>query len=101
MESLGDWRSSGVLLHVPLVKWAIPEKLVPQSELICRRLFQSFSSWSRRAGMPSLYRTFYHSGLFRSVLEHIKNRGSSDAHSVPFQLFRLAELPQHQEEPPA
>src|SRR5262245_6382023 len=38
MESLGDWRSSGVLLHQPLVKKAIPEKLVPQSELICRRL---------------------------------------------------------------
>jgi hypothetical protein len=40
MESLGDWRSSGVLLHQPLVKKAIPEKLVPQSELICRRLFR-------------------------------------------------------------
>src|SRR4029453_9875654 len=39
MESLGEWRSSGVLLHLPLAKRAIPEKLVPQSELICRRLF--------------------------------------------------------------
>ena len=39
MESLGEWRFSGVLLHLPFVKRAIPEKLVPQSELICRRLF--------------------------------------------------------------
>ena len=39
MESLGEWRFSGVLLHLPLVKRAIPEKLVPQSELICRRLY--------------------------------------------------------------
>ena len=38
MESLGEWRGSGVLLHQPLVNRAIPEKLVPQSELICRRL---------------------------------------------------------------
>ncbi len=40
MESLGEWRFSGVLLHLPFVKRAIPEKLVPQSELICRRLFR-------------------------------------------------------------
>ena len=50
MESLGEWRFSGVLLHLPFVKRAIPEKLVPQSELICRRLFR----WSFDfAGQPA------------------------------------------------
>jgi hypothetical protein len=38
----GRLAESGVLLHVPLATQAIPEKLVPQSELICRRLFQVF-----------------------------------------------------------
>ena len=31
-----------MLLHEPLVTQAIPEKLVPQSELICRRLYCVF-----------------------------------------------------------
>src|SRR5262245_7465243 len=31
---------SGVLLHLPFATQAIPEWLVPQSELICRRLFR-------------------------------------------------------------
>ena len=34
VESLGEWRASGVLPHVPLVKRAIPEKLVQQSECL-------------------------------------------------------------------
>lgn len=41
MESLGEWRSSGVLLHEPLVKKAIPEKLVPQSELNLPKVVRS------------------------------------------------------------
>src|SRR5262245_62095992 len=53
MESLGEWRASGVLLHLPLAKRAIPEKLVLQSELVCRRLASvcsclvSLSLWER------------------------------------------------------
>ena len=54
MESLGEWRFSGVLLHQPFVKRAIPEKLVPQSELICRRLYRVFVVLRQRFTGPCL-----------------------------------------------
>ena len=55
MESLGEWRTSGVLLHQPLVKRAIPEKLVPQSEFNLPKVVSNFFQLPQPWAQGSLY----------------------------------------------